>query len=157
MAFILPAAFHLNDKQPVNGGDSDRDSAAGAAAERAGPGAAALELAPQLTSMEVGKSYLISGRDRQIKAASRKSSDTSTVEYKITLDYDLVVEEQTGVGNLTIEYDFKKKSELEGVAPQETVGVVGMLTSCAGVQEIASRAGKQLKKRDLTLVAPKAA
>ena len=101
-------------------------------------------------SMEVGKSYLISRG--QIKPANRKFNKTSTVEYEITLDRDSVVEEQTGAGNLKIEYDFKKISELEAVAPQETVDVVGMLISCADVQEITSRAGKQLKKRDITLV-----
>jgi len=100
--------------------------------------------------VQMGKVYAVS--KTSVKPANRQFN-RSTSEYEMTLNYDSsveLVEDDGSLGQIT--YKFKKISDLDAVEVNTFVDVIGVVTDVGDIREITTKAGEQLKKREITLV-----
>ena len=99
--------------------------------------------------LQVGQTYLVTRG--QIKPANKQYCDFH--EYEITFNRDTTVVAQADAGDLKIEYNLVKLSELEAKEPNSLVDICGIASDIGGVTEVVSRKdSRQLKKRNVTIV-----
>lgn len=88
----------------------------------------------------------------KIKMANRKFSSVDN-DYEVTFDQHSEISpapEDNGISQM--HYNFKKIALIETLAADANVDVIGVVRNVGPVNEIMSKAGKQLFKRDISLV-----
>eukprot|EP01091_Cochliopodium_minus_P009173 TRINITY_DN2198_c2_g1_i1.p1 TRINITY_DN2198_c2_g1~~TRINITY_DN2198_c2_g1_i1.p1 ORF type:complete len:579 (-),score=184.44 TRINITY_DN2198_c2_g1_i1:454-2190(-) len=86
-----------------------------------------------------------------VKFANKKFN--SSGEYEITLDKSSIVlpcEEEEGFAPVT--YNFKKIREIQDVLKDSVIDVLGYIVTCGNLETINTKAGKELKRKVLTLI-----
>jgi hypothetical protein len=100
--------------------------------------------------IEVGQVYVVS--NGQVKLANKKFS-TLKGDYELTLNNEThvtVVQDDTSIK--LMHYNFTKLAELEALPEDRVVDVIGVLREAAPVEEFTAKSGKDLVKRDLTIL-----
>lgn len=88
----------------------------------------------------------------KIKMANRKFSSLDN-DYEVTFDQHSEITPALEDGGIQqMSYAFKKIALIEALAADSNVDVIGVVKQVGPVNEIMSKAGKQLFKRDITLV-----
>jgi replication factor A1 len=88
----------------------------------------------------------------KIKMANRKFSSVNN-DYEITFDqHSEITPAQDDTQIQQMNYNFKKIAQIESLSADANIDVIGIVKNVGQVQEIMSKAGKQLFKRDLSLV-----
>ncbi|RLN66744.1 hypothetical protein BBJ29_000068 [Phytophthora kernoviae] len=88
----------------------------------------------------------------KVKMANRRFSSVDN-DYEVTFDQHSDISPAPEDGQISqMNYSFKKIAEIESVAPDSNVDVIGIVRDVGQVNEITSKAGKQLFKRDISLV-----
>ncbi|DBA02369.1 TPA: hypothetical protein N0F65_007188, partial [Lagenidium giganteum] len=88
----------------------------------------------------------------KIKMANRKFSSVDN-DYEVSFDQhsDIVPAPEDG-GIQQMNYNFKKIAAVESCAPDSNIDIIAVVKNVGPVNEIMSKAGKQLFKRDILLV-----
>jgi len=109
------------------------------------------EMATKLFSIiVVGQVYVVS--NGQVKMANKKFS-TLKGEYELTLNnqtHVMAVQDDTSIK--LMHYNFTKLAELEALPENRVVDVIGVLREAAPLEEFTAKSGKDLVKRDLTIL-----
>ncbi|OQR97456.1 replication protein A 70 kDa DNA-binding subunit [Thraustotheca clavata] len=93
--------------------------------------------------------YLSGGK---IKMANRKFSAINN-DYEVTLDGNSeIVPAAEDHAIQAVQYNFRPINSIEAIAPESTIDLIGIVKTVAPCSELTSKAGKQLQKRDITLV-----
>ncbi|KAG1705844.1 hypothetical protein DVH05_002409 [Phytophthora capsici] len=101
------------------------------------------------TLREGGVYYFSGGK---IKMANRRFSSVDN-DYEITFDTHSDISPAPEDGQISqMHYAFKKIADIENVPADSNVDVIGVVRDVGQVNEIMSKAGKQLFKRDILLV-----
>ncbi|KAG7390324.1 60S acidic ribosomal protein P1 [Phytophthora pseudosyringae] len=96
-----------------------------------------------------GVFYLSGGK---VKMANRRFSSMDN-DYEVTFDQHSDISPAPEDGQISqMQYSFKKIAEIENVPADSNVDVIGIVRDVGQVNEITSKAGKQLFKRDISLV-----
>ncbi|XP_038209890.1 replication protein A 70 kDa DNA-binding subunit [Zerene cesonia] len=102
--------------------------------------------------IQVDKVYYIS--KCQLKTANKQYTSLKN-DYEMTFNSDTVVAECTEDSSSvpSVKYDFTPISEIANKSPDTLLDLIGVCKSAADMQELTARnTGKQLKKREVTLV-----
>ncbi|KAG8887602.1 Replication factor A protein 1 [Tulasnella sp. 332] len=100
--------------------------------------------------IEEGKVYFIS--KARVNIAKKKFA-TSTTDFEISLEKNTEIEECSDQSNVPIvKFNFHDLSKLEDLEKDAICDVVGIVNQPGDLTELTSKAGKQLVKRDITLV-----
>ena len=101
-------------------------------------------------TMEVGQTYLIARG--QLKVANKKFS-TLNAAYEINLGFDSMVQLSTDDGSALpkIRYTFVPIAEVADKPTNAVIDVIGVVTDVSPVQNITTKAGRELKKRTAKL------
>ncbi|CAG4956129.1 unnamed protein product [Colias eurytheme] len=102
--------------------------------------------------IQVDKVYYIS--KCQLKTANKQYTSLKN-DYEMTFNSDTVVAECTeGSSSVpSVKYDFTPINEIANKSPDTLLDLIGVCKSAADMQELTARnTGKQLKKREVTLV-----
>jgi replication factor A1 len=109
------------------------------------------EMATKLFSIiVVGQVYVVS--NGQVKMANKKFS-TLKGEYELTLNnqtHVMAVQDDTSIK--LMHYNFTKLAELAALPENRVVDVIGVLREAAPLEEFTAKSGKDLVKRDLTIL-----
>ncbi|EGZ23584.1 hypothetical protein PHYSODRAFT_556228 [Phytophthora sojae] len=96
-----------------------------------------------------GVFYFAGGK---VKMANRRFSSVDN-DYEVTFDQHSDISPAPEDGQISqMNYTFKKIAEIESVPAEANVDVIGIVRDVGQVNEITSKAGKQLFKRDISLV-----
>ncbi|EQC42538.1 hypothetical protein SDRG_00269 [Saprolegnia diclina VS20] len=88
----------------------------------------------------------------KIKMANRKYSAINN-DYEVTFDASSdIVPAGEDHAIQSVQYNFKPITSIESVPPESTIDMIGIVKSVAPCAELTSKAGKQLQKRDFTMV-----
>lgn len=88
----------------------------------------------------------------KIKMANRKFSNVDN-DYEVTFDQHSEISPAPEDGDIQqMQYSFKKIALIEAMPADANVDVIGVVKNVGPVNEIMSKAGKQLFKRDISLV-----
>ncbi|OQR94443.1 replication protein A 70 kDa DNA-binding subunit [Achlya hypogyna] len=88
----------------------------------------------------------------KIKMANRKFSAINN-DYEVTFDTSSdIVPAAEDHAIQSVQYNFKPIGSIETVAPDSTIDMIGIVKTVGPCTELTSKAGKQLQKRDCTLV-----
>ncbi|GMF16928.1 unnamed protein product [Phytophthora fragariaefolia] len=88
----------------------------------------------------------------KVKMANRRFSSVDN-DYEVTFDQHSDISPAPEDGQISqMNYSFKKIAEIESVPADSNVDVIGIVRDVGQVNEITSKAGKQLFKRDISLV-----
>ncbi|KAG8863147.1 Replication factor A protein 1 [Tulasnella sp. 330] len=100
--------------------------------------------------IEEGKVYFIS--KARVNIAKKKFA-ISTSDYELKLEKTSEIEECLDRSNVPIvKFNFHELSKLEDLEKDAICDVIGIVKHSSGITELTSKAGKQLVKRDITLV-----
>lgn len=101
--------------------------------------------------IEVNKVYYV--RKATLKTADKRYSSVNN-DYEMTFSSETEISpcDDEGVPNLpSLTFTFVPINELEQHQPNSTVDVVGIVKSVDDLRRLTSKAGKELKKRDITI------
>ncbi|KDO22120.1 hypothetical protein SPRG_10939 [Saprolegnia parasitica CBS 223.65] len=88
----------------------------------------------------------------KIKMANRKYSAINN-DYEVTFDASSdIVPAGEDHAIQAVQYNFKPITSIESVPPESTIDMIGIVKTVAPCAELTSKAGKQLQKRDITMV-----
>lgn len=88
----------------------------------------------------------------KIKMANRKFSNVDN-DYEVSFDQNSEISPAPEDGQISqMQFAFKKIAMIESLPADSNVDVIGVVTTVGPVSEIMSKAGKQLFKRDISLV-----
>jgi replication factor A1 len=100
--------------------------------------------------IEVDQVYFVS--NGQVKMANKNFS-TLKGNYELTLGNEttvMVAQDDTGIKRMN--YNFTKLAELEALPENRMVDVIGVLREAGPLEEFTAKSGKDLVKRDLTIL-----
>ena len=101
--------------------------------------------------IEIGKVYCVTRA--QLKTANKKFTNLNN-DYEMTLGHDsqilTVMEDDGGVPQ--IKYNFVSLDQVESMEKDTTVDVIGIVKSVGDVLSFTSKANKEFKKREVTVV-----
>ncbi|KAG3249027.1 Replication protein A DNA-binding subunit [Phytophthora idaei] len=96
-----------------------------------------------------GVFYFAGGK---VKMANRRFSSVDN-DYEVTFDPHSEISPAPEDGQISqMQYAFKKIAEIENVPADSNVDIIGIVRDVSQVNELMSKAGKQLFKRDISLV-----
>ncbi|KAI9923270.1 hypothetical protein PsorP6_002739 [Peronosclerospora sorghi] len=96
-----------------------------------------------------GVFYFAGGK---IKMANRRFSSVDN-DYEVTFDTNSDISPAPEDGQIShMQYSFRKIAEIENVPADSNVDIIGVVRDVGQLNEITSKAGKQLLKRDISLV-----
>ena len=101
-------------------------------------------------ALEQDKCYYFSGG--RLKVADRRFSSVNN-QYECTFDTNADIRPAPDDGAIqNVVFSFTSIEKLEGIAPKSTVDIVGIVSHVTEASNFTSKAGKELTKRELTIV-----
>lgn len=100
--------------------------------------------------LQVGKSIYLS--KAQVKVANKKFNNLGT-DYELTLDKSTIIEPAPDASDIPLQtFKFTSIADLNGYAADRIVDVIGYVKEVGDLQQINTKRGSQLSKRNVTLV-----
>lgn len=100
--------------------------------------------------LEQNKVYYISKGN--LKPANKKYSSINN-DYELTFSHETTIELCTEDSNLpTLQFNFREIVTIPEVQPDNLIDLIGVCTNISDIMEITTRAGKQVSKRDISLL-----
>jgi replication factor A1 len=99
--------------------------------------------------LEQGGAYIFSGG--KIGPVKDKKWSTLKNDYEIVFDQNTVIEPSESAEISAAKYDFVKFSQIANIEINSTIDVIGLVRSVGDPQDLVSKAGKALRKREITL------